>query len=126
MLAKIQSAGIRGIEGFAVSVEVDISPGMPVLNIVGLPDAEVKESKERVIAALKNSGYDFPLKRITVNLSPAEIKKEGAHFDLPIAIGIIVASGQAEEKALDAIKETAFMGELALDGGIRPVSGILP
>ena len=85
MLSKVHACAIKGIDGFLVSVEVDIAPGMPTLSVVGLPDTEVKESKERVIAALRNSGFDFPLKRITVNLSPAELRKSGTQFDLPIA-----------------------------------------
>lgn len=92
MLSKVNACAIKGIDGFLVSVEVDIAPGMPTLSVVGLPDTEVKESKERVIAALRNSGFDFPLKRITVNLSPAEQRKSGTQFDLPIAVGILAAS----------------------------------
>ncbi|NLO92088.1 MAG: YifB family Mg chelatase-like AAA ATPase [Elusimicrobia bacterium] len=126
MLSKTLSAGVRGIGGFLVSVEVDISPGLPTFNMVGLPDAEVREARDRVVAAIKNSGYDFPLKRITVNLGPAEVKKSGTHFDLPIALGIIAASGQLHEEALDCLKHSVFAGELALDGELRPVAGILP
>ncbi|HOX22285.1 MAG TPA: YifB family Mg chelatase-like AAA ATPase [Elusimicrobiales bacterium] len=126
MLAKTLSAGVRGIGGFIVSVEVDIASGLPTFNLVGLPDAEVRESRDRVVAAIKNSGYDFPLKRITVNLGPAEIKKSGAHFDLPIALGIIAASGQLSEQGLAALNNKVFAGELALDGELRPVAGVLP
>ena len=126
MLSKTLSAGVRGIGGFVVSVEVDIAPGLPTFSLVGLPEAEVRESRDRVVAAIKNSGYDFPLKRITVNLGPAEVKKSGTHFDLPIALGIIAASGQLPEKAASALKDTVFAGELALDGELRPVAGILP
>jgi len=125
MLAKIRSLGVRGIDGFPVSVEVDITGGLPTFAIVGLPEAEVKEARERVGAALRNSGFDFPLKRITVNLAPAELKKTGTHFDLPIALGILAASGQLEP-ADGTLEKTAFVGELALDGGIRPISGLLP
>ncbi|MFH1619413.1 MAG: YifB family Mg chelatase-like AAA ATPase [bacterium] len=126
MLSKIWSFGVRGIEGFPVSVEVDIAAGLPTYATVGLPDAEVRESKERVTAAVRNSGFDFPLKRITVNLGPAELKKGGTHFDLPIAVGIMAASGQLSKKAVSALQDTALAGELALDGTLRPVAGILP
>lgn len=126
MLSKVWSLGVRGIHGFLVSVEVDISSGLPTYATVGLPDAEVRESKDRVIAAVKNSGFDFPLKRITVNLGPAELKKGGTHFDLPIALGILAASGQLSREACSALGETVFVGELALDGSVRPVAGVLP
>lgn len=125
MLAKILSLGIKGIDGFPVLVEVDVAGGLPTFAIVGLADTEVKESKERVVAAIRNSGFDFPAKRITVNLSPAELKKSGTHFDLPIALGILAACGRLKE-AGDGLKRLAFVGELALDGEIRPVSGLLP
>ncbi len=123
MLAKIWSMGIKGIDGFPVSVGVDVAGGLPTFGIVGLADTEVKESKERVIAAIRNSGFDFPLKRITVNLAPAELKKSGTHFDVPIALGILAASGQLNAAKL---KKMTFAGELALDGEIRPVTGLLP
>ncbi len=125
MLAKINSLGIKGIDGFPVLVEVDVAGGLPTFSMVGLADTEVKESKERVVAAIRNSGFDFPAKRITVNLSPAELKKSGTHFDLPIALGVLAACGQLKE-AGDALKKLAFVGELALGGEIRPVSGLLP
>ena len=126
MLANICTGAIKGIEGFAVSVEVDIAPGMPTLAVVGLPAAEVKESKDRVIAAIRNSGFDFPLKRITVNLSPAELRKSGTHFDLPIALGILAASEQLSPSAVGKIKDLLVMGEVALDGSLRPCAGVLP
>ena len=125
MLAKISSLGIKGIDGFPVSVEVYVASGLPAFSIVGLADTEVKESKERVVAAIRNSGFDFPSKRITVNLSPAELRKTGTHFDLPIALGILAACGKLKE-AESKIKKMAFVGELALDGEIRPVTGLLP
>ncbi|MFA6433409.1 MAG: YifB family Mg chelatase-like AAA ATPase [Elusimicrobiales bacterium] len=125
MLAKISSLGIRGIDGFPVSVEVDVANGLPTFAIVGLADTEVKESKERVVSAIRNSGFDFPPKRITVNLSPAELKKSGTHFDLPIALGILAACGKLK-KAGRRLENTVFVGELALDGEIRPVTGLLP
>ena len=126
MLANVCTAAIKGIEGFAVSVEVDIAAGMPTLAVVGLPDAEVRESKERVVAAVRNSGFDFPSKRITVNLSPAELRKSGTQFDLPIALGILAASGQLSKEARAKISQLLVLGELALDGSLRPCAGVLP
>lgn len=126
MLANVCTGAIKGIEGFAVSVEVDIAPGMPTLAVVGLPDAEVRESKERVVAAVRNSGFDFPTKRITVNLSPAELRKSGTQFDLPIALGILAASEQLSPDVAAKIKDLLVLGELALDGSLRPCAGVLP
>ena len=126
MLANVCTGAIKGIEGFAVSVEVDIAPGLPTLAVVGLPDAEVRESKERVVAAVRNSGFDFPTKRITVNLSPAELRKSGTQFDLPIALGILAASEQLSPNAAAKIKDLLVLGELALDGSLRPCAGVLP
>lgn len=126
MLANVCTGAIKGIEGFSVSVEVDIAPGLPTLAVVGLPDAEVRESKERVVAAVRNSGFDFPTKRITVNLSPAELRKSGTQFDLPIALGILVASEQLSPDAAAKIKDLLVLGELALDGSLRPCAGVLP
>lgn len=126
MLSTVYTGAIRGIEGFSVSVEVDIAPGMPTLTVVGLPDTEVRESKERVVAAVRNSGFDFPLKRITVNLSPAELRKSGTQFDLPIALGILAASEQLSEPAREKLKNLLILGELALDGTLRPCAGVLP
>ncbi len=122
MLAKVSSFSILGIKALKVQVEVDLSTGLPVFNTVGLPDGAVRESKERVRAALINTGYPMPVNRITVNLAPADIRKEGAAFDLPIAMGILAASGVVDERALPSV---AMVGELALDGTIRPVRGCL-
>ncbi|MEW6163104.1 MAG: YifB family Mg chelatase-like AAA ATPase [Nitrospirota bacterium] len=123
MLSKVLSASIIGIEAHTVEVEVDItSRGLPHFSMVGLPDAAVKESKDRVRAALKNIGFHFPLKQITVNLAPADLKKEGSSFDLPIAIGIIAAEGII---GLDSVDGYLFTGELSLDGRIKPVRGAL-
>lgn len=122
MLATIFSAAVVGLEGQIVRVEVDISHGLPAFTIVGLPDAAVNESRERVRSAIRNTGATFPLQRITVNLAPADIRKEGPAYDLPIAMGILAASGQLslpEEPAL-------FVGELGLDGTLRRANGILP
>ncbi len=123
MLSKINSFGLAGINGFPVEIEVDINNGLPGYETVGLPDAAVKESKERVRSAIKNSGFQFPPLKITVNLAPADIKKEGAVFDLPIALGILTASDQFSYKLLS---DTIYLGELGLDGGVRHIDGILP
>jgi magnesium chelatase family protein len=116
------SGAIVGIEGLVVEAEVDISRGIPAFSVVGLPNAAVRESRERVTAAIKNTGRQFPLERITVNLAPADVKKEGSAHDLAIAVGILVASGQAELQPA----RTLFIGELALDGSLRRVPGVLP
>lgn len=123
MLASISSCGLSGIEGFPVDVEVNLANGMPVFEIVGLPDASVKESRERVRAALKNSGYPFPAERLTVNLAPADMKKEGPSYDLPIALGILSCMGLVDQRA---IRDVCIFGELSLDGTIRAVRGALP
>ncbi|MBI5639610.1 MAG: ATP-binding protein [Nitrospirae bacterium] len=123
MLSKVLSASVVGIEAFSVEVEVDISNrGLPHFSMVGLPDAAVKESRDRVRASLKNIGFNFPLKQITVNLAPADLKKEGSAFDLPVAVGIIASEGLLEPEALSGY---LFTGELSLDGRIKPVRGAL-
>lgn len=123
MLSKVLSASVIGIEAFRVEVEVDISSrGLPHFSMVGLPDAAVKESRDRVRASLKNIGFNFPLKQITVNLAPADLKKEGSAFDLPMAVGIIASEGLIEQNVLDGY---LFTGELSLDGRIKPVRGAL-
>ncbi|MDW7971724.1 MAG: YifB family Mg chelatase-like AAA ATPase [Thermodesulfovibrio sp.] len=123
MLAKVQSAHLIGIEPYAIDVEVDISQrGLPHFNIVGLPDTAVKESRDRIKAAIKNTGFPFPIKQITVNLAPADIKKEGSSFDLPIAIGILSAEGHIPR---DAVKDFLIVGELSLEGKVKPIKGIL-
>lgn len=122
-IAKINSCALNGLNGYIVNVEIDISSGLPGFDIVGLPDTAVRESKERIKAAIKNTGLTMPPKRITVNLAPADVKKEGAYFDLPIALGILLAS---EQLSFDRGEETVFMGELSLDGEIRNVNGVLP
>ena len=126
MLAKISTLALKGIDGFFVSAEVYIASGLPAYAIVGLPDAAVKEARERVVAAVRNSGFDFPSKRITVNLAPAEKKKAGTHFDLPIALGVLAASGKLGKNPPARLEESFFIGELALDGSLRPVAGVLP
>ena len=122
MLAKVQSVGLVGLEGFPIEIEVDIGAGLPQFSIVGLPDATVRESRDRVRSALKNTGFRFPAKKITVNLAPADLKKEGAGLDLGIAIGILVAEALIPQEALQAY---VFVGELALDGRIKPIQGAL-
>ena len=123
MIAKTYTCSLLGIDAILVEVEVDLAPGFPGFATVGLPDNIVKESKDRVKAAIQNSGYPFPFERITVNLAPAALKKEGAGFDLPIAVGILAALGiVTAEKAA----KTIFCGELALDGRVKPVAGCLP
>ena len=123
MLAKVISGALIGIDAYPVEVEVDIAPGLPQFSTVGLPEGAVKESKDRVKSAIKNSGYDFPTRRITINLAPADIRKDGAAFDLPIAIGLLGATGVVNS---DKLKKYILLGELSLDGQIKPVRGVLP
>ncbi|NVM57114.1 MAG: ATP-binding protein, partial [Desulfobacterales bacterium] len=123
MLAKVLSSAVLGVDAYIVEVEVDIRHGLPGFNTVGLPEAAVKESKDRVKSAINNSGYRFPDDRITVNLAPADIKKEGTGFDLPIAIGILTATGVVPQNMLS---EYLILGELSLDGRIKPLKGSLP
>ena len=123
MIAKILSSAVIGIDAYLVEVEVDIAQGLPTFTTVGLPEASVKESKERVKSAINNSGYSFPADRITVNLAPANIKKEGTGFDLPIALGILSATGIIPK---EITSNYLILGELSLDGRIKPVNGTLP
>jgi magnesium chelatase family protein len=123
MLARVTSCATQGIQGLFVEVEADLGAGLPTFSIVGLPDAAVRESRERVLAALRNCGFEFPARKITVNLAPAHVRKEGARFDLPIAVALLLASGQIPRGA--ALTEGVFVGELALDGTLRGVRGIL-
>ena len=123
MLSKVLSSAVLGIDAYTVNVEVDISPGLPAFSTVGLPDGAVKESKDRVKSAIKNGGYSFPERRITVNLAPADIKKEGSSYDLPIAIGILSATGIVKK---DRLLDYAILGELSLDSRVRPIRGALP
>jgi magnesium chelatase family protein len=123
MLAKVQSAHLLGIEPYAIEIEVDIAQrGLPHFNIVGLPDTAVKESRDRIKASFKNTGFPFPIKQITVNLAPADLKKEGSSFDLPIAIGILSAEGHIPKEAL---KDFLIVGELSLEGKLRAIKGTL-
>ncbi len=123
MLAKIFSSAVTGVDAYLVEVEIDISPGLPFFTTVGLPEAAVRESKERVKAAISNSGYTFPDDRVTVNLAPANIRKEGTGFDLPIALGILAATKVITQKSISGYP---VLGELSLDGRVKPVNGSLP
>jgi magnesium chelatase family protein len=122
MLARIWSASLIGIDAVKVGVEVDIAGGLPGIVVVGLPDAAVQESRERVKTALKNAGYAFPMRKIVVNLTPADLRKEGPSFDLPISVGVLAAS---EQVSADVLNDYLFLGELSLDGALRPVAGVL-
>lgn len=123
MLAKINSAVLFGVEAHHIDVEIDLSQGLPLLSIVGLPDLAVKESKDRLRAAIKNTGFHYPVKKITINLAPADLKKEGSAFDLPMALGILAAEGVIQPERLD---QYLIVGELSLDGRIKPIKGALP
>lgn len=123
MLSKINSISLHGLEGCLIEVQVDVSAGMPNWEIVGLPDISVKEAKERVRTAIKNSGYEFQSRKIVVNLAPADVRKEGTFYDLPIAIGILLDFGEIGKINEEKI---AFVGELSLDGKINKINGILP
>jgi magnesium chelatase family protein len=123
MLARVSSAALVGIQATPIDVEVDVAVGLPGCHIVGLPDAGVKEGRVRIRGALENSGFKLPPRRITVNLAPADVRKDGAAFDLPIAVGMLCAAGVVQPEAL---QESLFVGELALDGRLRPVRGVLP
>ncbi len=123
VLASVRSAAVCGIDAYPVHVEVDVSFGLPHFTMVGLPDATVRESRDRVRSAIKNSGFEFPAHRITVNLAPADVRKAGSSFDLPIALGLLATSGQVVPRAVD---DTVILGELSLDGGINGIRGVLP
>ena len=123
MLARVWSASIIGIDAVKVGVEVDVSGGLPGIVILGLPDSAIQESKERVKATLKNAGFAFPMRKIVINLTPADLRKEGPAFDLPISVGILAASEQVNA---DLLGDFLFLGEVSLDGSLRPVAGVLP
>ena len=123
MVCNVLSLGLHGVSGYLVSAECSLSSGLPAFDVVGLPDAAVKESRERVRSAIRASGFDFPVSRITINLAPADRKKAGTVYDLPILVGILAASGQLRLKGLE---DAAFVGELSLTGKLRPVPGVLP
>ena len=119
-MSKVITGTILGLDAEIVTVETDLAVGLPAFNLVGLPGSAVRESKDRVRSAIINSGLEFPLRRITVNLSPADAKKDGSHFDLPIAVAILAATEQIGNKRLD---DYMLTGELSLDGGVKPVKG---
>ena len=123
MLARLRSAAVFGVEAYPVQIEVDVSFGLPSFTMVGLPDATVRESRDRVRLAIRNSGLEFPPHRITVNLAPADVRKGGSSFDLPIALGVLATSGLVSAERLD---HTLVLGELSLDGGINAIRGVLP
>ena len=123
MLARLESAAVLGVDAYPVHVEVDVGLGLPFFRMVGLPDASVRESRDRVRAAIRNSGFDFPSHRMTINLAPADVRKAGSSFDLPIALGILAAEGVVRGQALDRI---VLVGELSLDGSIHAARGMLP
>jgi magnesium chelatase family protein len=122
MLAKVYSVAVSGLDAYSVEVEVDLAAGLPMFTVVGLPDLTVRESRERVRSALRNSGFSFPQRKVTVNLAPADLRKEGAAFDLPIAVGILAAEGLIPAAVL---RELVMVGEVSLEGGIKPVHGAL-
>src|SRR6478736_1635740 len=123
MLARVRSAAVFGIEASPVGIEVDVSFGLPGFTVVGLPDASVRESRDRIRSAIRNSGFEFPRHRITVNLAPADMRKAGASFDLPIALGVLAASGVVRRRD---VEDVVIVGELSLDGGIQAARGVLP
>src|SRR4051812_12500329 len=123
MLASLRTAAVFGVDACPVHVEVDVSFGFPSFTMVGLPDASVRESRDRVRSAIRNSGYDFPPHRITVNLAPADVRKAGASFDLPIALGILAAQGIVQHRH---VPDVVLLGELSLDGSIQAARGVLP
>ena len=123
MVNRVNSGTLIGLNSYRVWVETDVINSLPAMSVVGLPDAAVNEARDRVKSAIKNSGYTFPLKKVVVNLAPADVKKNGTGFDLPIAVGILI---EEEVLTADKVEEYAFIGELALDGLIRSVNGVLP
>ena len=126
MLSKIKSIVLNGLDGNLVEIQTDISNGIPEFEIVGLPDATVKEAKKRIQAAIKNSNIEFPSKKILINLAPANIRKEGSSFDLAMAIGILIAIGCIPQIDINKLASTIFIGELSLDGKINRSNGVLP
>ena len=122
MFDKLLSLGVLGLQSYPVTVEVDVSEALPSFDIVGLPDTSVRESRDRVKSAVRNCGFDFPLGRVTINLAPADIRKAGSVYDLPILLSILRVTHQAQFED----KDTAFLGELSLGGEVRPVTGVLP
>lgn len=126
MLSIVKSMCLEGVSGYLVEIQIDVSGGLPSFDIVGLPDIRVKEAKERVRTAIKNSGIEFPSRKIVVNLAPADKRKEGTFFDLPIAIGILSAIDVIKKKQLKKFEKSIFLGELCLDGKVNAINGVLP
>ena len=124
--SKIASVGLTGLDGYMVEVQTDLSNGLPAYEVVGLPDAAVREAKERVRVAIKNIGLSFPTKRIVINLAPANLRKGGSRFDLPIAIGILLALGIISPRVQKNLYDTIFIGEMSLSGKVNKVNGVLP
>ena len=125
MLSSIKSMALNGLEGYLVDIQTDISKGLPNFEIVGLPDTIVKEAKERIKVAIRNSKIEFPSNKILINLAPANIRKAGSMFDLPMAIGILIAKGEIPNTSVNDLAQTIFIGELSLDGKVNRVNGIL-
>src|SRR5574339_346709 len=123
MLARVRSAAVLGIEAAPVNIEVDVSFGLPAFTVVGLPDTSVRESRDRIRSAIRNSGLEFPPHRIVVNLAPADVRKAGTSFDLPIALGVLAAAGVVARRD---VHDVLILGELSLDGAIQPARGVLP
>lgn len=123
MVNKVTTATVIGLDAYNVSVETDVLNGLPAFSIVGLPDTAINEARDRVRSAIRNSGFTFPAKKVVINLAPADLKKEGSNFDLPIAIGLLVEEEVLQEEKL---QNCAFIGELSLDGSLRGVNGVLP
>ena len=126
MLSQIKTIALIGLEGYLIDVQTDIAKGMPSYDVVGLPDTTVREAKERIKAAIKNSKVEFPTQKVLVNLAPANIKKEGSDFDLPMAIGLLIAIGQISPTVQKDLVNTVFVGELSLSGKVNRVNGVLP
>jgi magnesium chelatase family protein len=122
MLAKLRSMAVLGIDAFEIGIEADISEMLPSFTIVGLPDGAVRESRERVMSAIKNCGFEFPTRKVTINMAPADMKKEGSAFDLPIAVGLLMASGQV---SIESAQDYIIVGELSLDGSVKHIKGML-
>ena len=125
MLSKVKSVSLIGLEGSLIEIQVDISNGIPEFEIVGLPDTSVKEAKKRIESAIKNSGFEFPSKKILINLAPANIRKEGSCFDFPMAIGLLMAIGNISQIDVAMFEKTIFIGEVSLDGKLNRTNGAL-
>ena len=123
MLSIINSFGLVGLNGYLVKVETDISRGLPSIDVVGLADASIRESKERVVSAIKNQGFRSPIEKVTINLAPADTKKEGSLYDLPISVGILKATNQMNVSK-EVLEQFSFIGELSLDGSLRKIKGV--